>query len=525
ARLRTASATASGGYVDRGDESYTLRATGLFQNLTDIEDVVIKVDAAGTPVLVKHVADVRIGAALPQGVVTYQGEERAITAIVMMLQGSNSRDVLLATKAKLAEIEEDLPLGVTMEPVYDRANFVDRTLQTVMRNLLEGIAIVMVVLTVLMGSIRGAIVVVLGIPASMSIALFGMHLTNVAGDLMSLGAIDFGFLVDGPIVVLEALLAGSMGRHLTMSERRNLYDGTIRAVLRPVAISVAIIMLVYLPLLRLEGVEGKMIRPMAVTMAFALFSALVYTVVFLPALLVTFVPPPQRDGAAWLARLEHRYANGVERAIRARWFLLLASAAALVTSAIAFAGSGANFVPRIDEGDAMVTIRRAPSINLETARELDFAAQKALLQYPEVVRTLSMTGRAELAIDPVGKDTTDILVQLAPKEEWTSGSDLDELSELFKVAVENAAPGTFASVSQPIEDRTNELISGSRADVQIMIYGNELEQLRHLSERVAAAVRAVDGTGDVRVERALGLPELVVRPDRAKMARHGVTMA
>lgn len=524
AALEAASSTASGGYVDRGDESYTLRATGLFQSLDDISDVVIKVDHEGTPVLVRHVAEVRVGAALPQGVVTYQGEERAITAIVMMLQGSNSRDVLAAVKAELALIEADLPAGIVLEAVYDRSRFVERTLETVMRNLVEGVAIVMIVLTVLMGSLRGAFVVVLGIPASMSIALFGMHLTNVTGDLMSLGAIDFGFLVDGPIVVLESLLAASMGRHLTTSQRRAMYNGTIRAVLRPVAFSVAIIMLVYIPLLGLEGVEGKMFRPMAITMAFALFGALVYTVFFLPALLVMFVPPPKKDGAAWLGRIEHAYGRGISRAIRARWFLMLASAAALVASAVAFAGSGANFVPRIDEGDAVVAIRRAPSINLEKARELDLAAQKALRTYPETLRTLAMTGRAELAVEPVGKDSTEILVTLAPKEEWTSATDLDGLSELFKVAVENAAPGTFASVSQPIEDRTNELISGSRADVQIMIYGDSLEELRRLSEDIADAVRSVAGTGDVRVERALGLPELVVRPNRANMARHGVTM-
>lgn len=522
--LRTASATASGGYVDRGDESYTLRATGLFQSLADIEDVIVKVDVAGTPVLIKHVAEVRVGAALPQGVVTYQGEEKALTAIVMMLQGSNSRDVLMAVKAELEEIEADLPAGIVLEPVYDRSSFVERTLQTVMTNLVEGILIVTVVLTVLMGSLRGALVVVLGIPASMSIALFGMHLTNVTGDLMSLGAIDFGFLVDGPIVVLESLLAAALGRHLSLSERRAFYDETIRTVLRPVAFSVAIIMLVYIPLLGLEGVEGKMFRPMAITMAFALFGALVYTILFLPALLVLFVPPPMKDGAPWLARLEHRYAGGVANAIRVRWVLLLASAAALLASAIAFADSGANFVPRIDEGDAVVTIRRAPSINLEKARKLDLAAQLALREFPETVRTLAQTGRAELAIDPVGKESTDILVALAPKEDWVSAADLDGISELFKVAVENAAPGTFASVSQPIEDRTNELISGSRADVQVMVYGDSLEELMQISEQIASVVRDVEGTGDIRVERALGLPELVVRPDRAKMARHAVTM-
>lgn len=522
--LRAASATASGGYVDRGDEAYTLRATGLFGGVEDIEQVVVRSEPGHAPVLVRHLAEVRVGAALPQGVVTYQGEEEAITAIVMMLLGGNSRDVVNAVKDELRLIQADLPPGVTIEAVYDRARFVGRTLRTVVRNLVEGVAVVTLVLTVLLGSLRGAAVVVVGIPVSMSVALFGMHLCGITGDLMSLGAIDFGFLVDGPIVVLEALLAGTLGQRLAPSLRGRAYAQVIGPVMRPVAFAVAIIMLVYLPLLGLTGVEGKMFRPMTITMAFALLGALVYSVLFLPALLVTFVPPPPRDGAAWLQRVEQGYARAVAWAIRARWGLLVAAAAGLAAAAMAFAGAGANFVPRIDEGDAVVTIRRAPSINLEKAEELDRAAQRALLELPEVERTLAMTGRAEVATDPVGKDNTDILVMLRPKEEWVSAADLDGLSERLKTAVENAAPGSFASVSQPIEDRTNELISGSRADVQIMLYGTSLEELQALGLEVAEVVRGVEGTADVRVERVLGMPELVVRPDREQLARHGVTM-
>lgn len=522
--LRRASATARGGYVDRGPEAYTLRATGRFEGEDGIRDVVLRSRPGAPPVLVRHVAEVRTGAALPQGVVTHDGEREAVTGIVMMLLGGNSREVVHAVKDEIEAIEADLPPGVVIEPVYDRADFVDRTVATVVTNLGEGVLIVTLVLTVLLGSVRGAIVVVIGIPASMSVALLGMRLTGVTGDLMSLGAIDFGFLVDGAIVVLEALLAVVAGRELRGELRKEVYAEAIGSVARPVAFAVAIIMLVYLPLLGLEGVEGKMFRPMAITMAFALLGALVYAVVFLPAMLVTFVPPPRRDPAAWLAPIERGYARLLQAAVQARWGLLALSAGALVMAGSALAGAGANFVPRIAEGDAVVTIRRAPSISLGEAKRLDLAAQRALRRFPEVEHTLAMTGRAEVATDPVGKDNTDILVSLAPDEAWVSASDLDELSVLFKDAVETEAPGSFASVSQPIEDRTNELISGSRADVQIMLHGEDLETLRELSERVAGVVRRIDGTGDVRVERVIGLPELVVVPDRAKMARHGVTM-
>jgi heavy metal efflux system protein len=348
---------------------------------------------------------------------------------------------------------------------------------------------------------------------------------------MSLGAIDFGFLVDGPIVVLEALLAAKIGKQLSpdlrpaqrVRERLDRMRQAVSGVMRPVFYSVAIIMLVYLPLLALEGVEGKMFRPMAITMACALGGALIYSVLFLPAVLAVLNPELEGDGPRWLVRLEHAYGRIVMVAVRWRWRLLGVCCLALGTGVVVIAGAGADFVPRIDEGDAMVTIRRAPSISLDEARELDLRVQQGLRQYPEVERTLAMTGRPELATDPVGKDNTDILVALKPKDEWVSARDLDELSVLFKEAAESV-PGTFASVSQPIEDRTNELISGSRADVQIMLYGNDLFQLTDVSEAIADVVSSVEGAGDVRVERVLGLPSISIEPDRAAMAMHGVSM-
>ena len=522
--LKGASSTVSGGYLDRGAEAFTLRAIGMFRGLDDIGNVVLKTNPDGQAILVKHVAEVRDGAALRHGMITYRGEDEAVTGIVMMMLGSNSRDVIYAVKDRVAEIQASLPPGVVIETVYDRADFVERTLTTVMTNLLEGALVVFLVLVLFLGSVRGALVCVVGIPASMTIAVFGMHYAGVTGDLMSLGAIDFGFLVDGPIVVLEALLAGFIGKQLTAQERSQAYTQAIQRVIRPVAFAVAIIMLVYVPLLGLEGVEGRMFRPMATTMAFALLGALVYSVVFLPALLAVFVPPLRKDGARWLRPLARLYGWLLPGALRLRWPLLLAAAVALVVSGVVFAGKGANFVPRIDEGDLVVTIRRAPSINLEEAKRLDLMTQQILLGFPEVITTLAMTGRAEVAIDPVGKDNTDILVRLKPKPEWTTASDLDGLSEAFKSTLERQVPSTFFSISQPIEDRTNEMISGSRADVQIMLTGSDLLELKRVSEAIRGAVRDIPGTGDVRVERVLGMPELTVRPDRARLARYGVRM-
>jgi cobalt-zinc-cadmium resistance protein CzcA len=522
--LQRSNSVVSGGYLDRGAESFTLRAVGTFAGLDDIGNVVVKTSPGGQPVLVKHVANVRDGAALRHGVITHNGEDEAVTGIIMMLLGSNSRDVIYAVKDRVDEIQASLPPGVVIEPIYDRADFVERTLSTVMTNLVEGALVVFIVLVIFLGSIRGALVCVVGIPASMAIALFGMHWAGVTGDLMSLGAIDFGFLVDGPIVVLETLLASYIGKQLTADERVESYILTIQRVIRPVAFAVAIIMLVYVPLLGLEGVEGRMFRPMATTMAFALLGALIYSVVFLPALLALFVPPLKKDGAGWLRPIGRLYGRSVPFALTMRWPLILAAAVALVISGYIFKEKGANFLPRIDEGDAVVTIRRAPSVNLEEAKRLDLMVQKTLLQFPEVITTLSMTGRAEVAIDPVGKDNNDTFVRLKPKKEWTTAHDLDGLSVAFKDALERDVPSTFFSISQPIEDRTNEMISGSRADVQIMITGTDLLELKQVSENIRDAVRDIEGTGDVRVERVLGMPELTVKPDRARLARYGVHM-
>jgi cobalt-zinc-cadmium resistance protein CzcA len=520
--LSRANVNVGGGYIERKGEALTLRGVGLLANEQEIEAVVIRTAEDGTPVLVRNVSHVQIGSAMRFGTITRDGEGEAVTGITMMLVGANGREVVQAVKARVAQIQAELPPGVIIEPIYDRSEFLARTLGSVTRNLIEGALVVTLVLALFLGSLRGAFVVVLGIPASMSIALFGMHYFGITGDLMSLGAIDFGFLVDGPIVILESIIAALAGKTLIKRARDGAYAEVAGAVSRPVAFSVAIIMLVYLPLLSLEGIEGKMFRPMAVTMACALFGALVYSVLFFPALLAIFVPPSKGHGPRWVSWLGKHYDRALPWAIEHKGALLVGGGLSLLGSFVVLARSGADFVPRIAEGDAVVTVRRAPSIGLAQAKELDLAAERVLRRFPEVVTSLGMTGRAEVAIDPVGNDNTDIFVHLKPEKEWTSAHDLDDLSELFKHAIESEVPGTFVSVSQPIEDKTNELISGSRADVQIALFGESLTELKRLSETVADLVRDIPGSGDVRVERLLGAPELTVKPDRARLARYGI---
>jgi heavy metal efflux system protein len=522
--LSAANVSVGGGYVERNKESFTVRGEGMLKDLKDIGKVVVRSARGSAPVLVQHVADVQIGSALRYGVITQEGTGEAVTGIVMMLLGANSKQVVADVGKRVQEVQKDLPAGVRIEVVYDRADFVGRTLNTVMKNLLEGVAIVSLVLVLFLGSLRAAIAVVLGVPAAMSIALFGMHAFHVTGDLMSLGAIDFGFLVDGPIVIVEAVVAATAGRQLVGAARARAYDRVAKGVARPVAFAVAIIMLVYVPLLSLEGVEGKMFRPMALTMASALFGAFVYSMVFFPAVLVSMVPPAQGHGPRWVQWLSARYARLVPLTLRLRCPILASAAAALVVASWLFGRAGAEFVPRIFEGDAVVTIRRAPSVSLEEARRLDIETERVLQGFPEVITTIGQTGRAEVAVDPVGNDNTDLLTRLRPLDQWKTAQDFDDLSERFKLAIENRVPGTFVSVSQPIEDRTNEIISGSRADVQIQLFGDSLQVLTEFAGRIGKVVRMVPGTGDVRVERVLGAPMISAAADRDMLARYGVEL-
>ena len=522
--LGAANQNAGGGYLDRNAESYVVRGVGLLKDERDIEDVALRIEPGGAPVQVKHVARVQVGAALRYGAITHGGQGEAVAGIVMMLLGANSRDVVRAVGARVAEIQTDLPAGVTIDTIYDRADFVGRTLRTVMTNLVEGVAIVTIILALFLGTLRGALAVVIGIPMAMSVALIGMHVFGVTGDLMSLGAVDFGFLVDGPIVILEAIMAATAGRQIVSAARAGEYANVSKSSVRPVALAVAIIMLVYVPLLSLEGVEGKMFRPMALTMAMALFGAVVYAVVFFPAVVVLLVPPSRRHGPRWMDAIAASYARIAPAVVARRtWVLALATVVFLLVG-WRFLRAGAEFVPRIFEGDAVVTIRRAPSIALDKARDLDLAVEKVLHSFPEVVTTLGMTGRAEVAVDVVGNDNTDLFVRLKPIAAWTTTHDFDELSRRFKSAIEDQVPGTFVSVSQPIEDRTNEIISGSRADVSIQIFGPDLDDLSRLASQMRETVRPIAGTGDVRVERILGQPVISAVVDRQRMAIYGVRL-
>ncbi|MDW8245988.1 MAG: CusA/CzcA family heavy metal efflux RND transporter [Sandaracinaceae bacterium] len=519
-------AAVGGGWVERGPELMVIRGESQFRDTSDIASVVVKTEENGTPILIKHLGDVRIGAALPYGVVTMNGESDAVTGVVMMRIGANSREVVHAVHAKLAAIQKDLPEGVVIDTVYDRADFIRRTLKTVATNLVEGALLVAIVVFAFLRNWRASLLVTLGIPFSMIVAISGMLWFGIDGNLMSLGAIDFGFLVDGPIVMVEAIVARfALEQVMKDFSPVQSVKEALERVARPVVFSVLIILLVYLPLLTLEGTEGKMFRPMAATMGLALFGSVLFSLIAFPALSALFLRPSSSSHTTHHheGQLEHHYRRSLRKVLEARFWVIGAGALAFILCLPLLLSLGADFVPRIEEGDIVVVVKRIPSVGLTEARRLDLEVQQVLRRFPEVLSTVAMNGRPEVATEPVGMDSTDILVRLRPHAEWKTAHDLDALGEAIKRAIESEVPASFVSVSQPIEDRTNELISGSRADVAIVLFGDELARMSDIAKRIGRLVAGISGAGDIRIERVLGLPMIEVEIDRKKLARYGLT--
>ncbi len=524
--LERNNASVGGGYIEKNRESFAIRADAQFHSIEDIENTVVTSDADGTPVLIKNLGAVRIGAALRFGTVTKHGEGEIVKGTVMMLTGANSREVVHAVKARLAEVEKELPDGVQIRSYYDRAEFIGRMLKTVTSNLAEGALLVAVVLFLTLGSFRGALIAALAIPLAMGIAVIGMVRMGVTGNLMSLGAIDFGLLVDGAIVMLEvALVEIAVRRAKSREDVSYLVAQSMSKAARPVVFSLLIILLVYLPLMALEGVEGRMFKPMAVTVALALGGALLFSLTAFPALAATVLGPIKHHDEyhGLFGRARRGYEQLLDRLLPApKPVLAIAAGVLIVTGALA-TSLGAEFVPRLDEGELSLDIKRLPSISITEAQRLGVEVEEVLARIPEVTSVVTLTGRAEVATDPVGPDETEVMVKLRPKDEWTSASDLDALGEIIKEKIEGEVPATFVSVSQPIEDRVNQLLAGSRADVVIKVFGQDLTVLKKTADEIGKVIRDVPGRGDSRVQRVLGLPMLEVTPDRQRLARYGMS--
>ncbi len=529
--LWKSNANAGGGYIEHNREHFVIGTNGLVTNLEDLKRVVIGATPEGVPITVATVGDVAFGPRLRRGAATKDGKGEVVVGIALMLMGENARTVTAAVKAKLDAIQSSLPAGTKIEAFYDRSVLVNRTIETVGKNLLEGALLVIAVLLVLLGDLRAGLVVATTIPLSLLFAIVIMSATGQSGNLMSLGAIDFGLLVDGAVIIVEnavrrlAERQHAIDQPLTADERMAVVREATVEVRAASVFGEAIIAIVYLPLLALTGIEGKMFRPMAMTVLLALGGAFLLSLTLIPVLTSYLVRPGRGEHEPWLLRKAHAaYLPLFRGAMRQRWLTVMAGVLVLACGVGLFMRIGAEFIPQLDEGDLLIEARRLPGVALSESVAEDLRLQKALLTIPEIEAVVTRTGAPELATDPMGLEQSDVYIILKDRERWRPGVLKEDLAAELSETAEAAVPEIASGISQPIQMRTNELIAGVRSDVAVLLYGPDLDRLLALGEQAAAAIREIPGAKDVRVEQVAGLKYLRIVPDRARLARYGFTI-
>jgi len=525
-----ANAATGGGYIEHDRQHYVITGEGLVESREELEQVVVRMTEDGSPIRVADIASVRFEPSLRRGAASADGEGEVVVGLTLMLMGENSRTVTDAIKRKVADIELTLPAGTQIRPFYDRSLLVDRTIRTVATNLLEGAALVIVVLLLLLGDVRAGLVVAATIPLAMLFAIVLMDLVGVSGNLMSLGAIDFGLIVDGAVIVVDnavrrlAIAHTRKGAHLSSLERAAVVRDATLEVRSATVFGEAIIAIVYLPILSLSGIEGKLFQPMAMTVLFALAGAFVLSLTVIPVLTSYVVRARERPQPWLLRQVKRLYEPLLAGALHRRASTMFIGVAAIIAAAVLFTRIGAEFVPQLDEGELLAEVRRLPGVSLRESVAMDLRMERALSSIPEVQRVVAKTGSPELAFDPMGIDQTDIFIMLEPRERWREGLDRDQLASEIERAITNAVPEVAPSLSQPIQMRTNELVAGVRSDVGIIVHGPQLEQLKHLGEAVLAHLDGIPGVVDARMEQVSGLNYLRIVPDRQQLARHGLTV-
>ena len=517
--------TVGGGYLERGREQMLVRGTALLGSLEDVESVVVSTTDEGTPVTIGQLGAVEFAPLIRQGAVTRDGRGEAVIGIAMMGFGENARVVSEDLAAALTELEPSLPEGVEVDVFYNRTDLVDRTIRTVETNLLEGGLLVIAVLLLMLGNVRGGLIVAIAIPLSMLCAFIGMYLAGLSGNLMSLGAIDFGLIVDGSVVMIENIVrvVGERRRRGESIDDSIILDAS-REVARPVTFAVVIIMLVYLPILGLTGIEGKMFKPMALTVVFALAGSLVLALTAMPVLASIFLKKAEEKDT-WLVRQAHRlYTPALSLVLRNPNRTGVAAAALFALSLGLAPLLGAVFVPKLDEGSIALQIIRPPSVSLEESILQSGEVERAIVEaFPDEATTvISRTGRAEIATDPMGVDFSDVYVMLHPRDQWTRAENQAELVEQMEAELKSRVPGVNFAFSQPIELRVNELIEGVRSDVALFLYGEDLGELKRVGDEMVATLGAVEGAQDVKAEKIAGLPMLQIDVDRQAISRLGM---
>ena len=527
---------AGGGAVQMGGEQIVIRAASRVRSAEEIADLPIKFRSGTQPIKVRDVATVAIGSHVRTGASTWNGRECVLGA-AMMLSGENSRIVSKRVAAKIEELSARLPPGIEIRTGYDRTNLVDRTIATVEKNLVEGALLVIAVLFLMLGNIRAALIVSLAIPLSFLFAITGMVQGRVSGNLMSLGAVDFGLIIDGAVVMVEnairrlGIRQHELGRLLNPGERRETVRDACREVGTPTFFGVLIITIVYLPILALTGIEGKMFKPMAITVMLALVGALILSLTLMPVLCSFLLGGRISEGDSWLLRLAKRaYAPSLRWALRLRWLLVIGAMAFVAWSFSIFQKLGAEFVPQLDEGSFATHMIRTTSIGLDASVDMQERAEKVLLEeFPEVAYTFSRIGTAEIATDPMGVNVADCYIFFSPESSWrkVDGRTItkDELADLMSKRLSVRVPGQAYLFSQPIEMRFNEILEGTRADIAVKVFGEDYAEIERIATEVRELLEQVPGAADVEFDALGKSPMLEITLNREAMTRYNLHAA
>lgn len=521
-----------GSYIEQQSNAYFIRGLGQVKSLSDIEKIVIK-NVNGFPVLIGDVAKVQFGTATRYGAVTYNGKGEVVAGITLMLKGENFNEVIKHVKERMVQIQKSLPEGVVIEPFIDRTQLVGRAIGTVKRNLIEGALIVIFVLVLLLGNLRAGLIVASMIPLAMLFAVSMMKLFGVSGNLMSLGAIDFGLIVDGAVIIVEATLHHLHERNLKQKLTKAEMDEEVYQSASKIRTSAAfgeiIILIVYLPILALVGIEGKMFRPMAETVAFAILGAFILSLTYVPMISALFLSKNTAHKKNISDRImdgvKHFYLPVLNASLRIKKLIVAISVVVLIITYFIFKSMGGEFIPTLEEGDFALEVRMAQGTSLSQAIETYSKAEQLLKQQiPEIKQAVTRIGTAEIPTDPMPIEGGDVMLSMKPKEEWVTAKTQEEMMEKIEEVL-SEIPGVTAEVSQPMQMRFNELISGVKQDVAIKIFGDDVQELVNQSNKVAALISKVDGVTEPYVEKVNGLPQIIVDYNRARIAQYGLSIS
>lgn len=525
-----------GAYIDKMPNAYFIRGLGLVSSLDDIGKIVVKTNINGTPTLIKDVATPQLGSAIRYGAMTRNGEGEVVGGVVMMLKGANSADVVADVKKKIPSIQKSLPEGVKIEPYLDRTALVNKSITTVEHNLLEGALIVIFVLVLFLGNLRAGLIVASVIPLAMLFAVIMMNLFGVSGNLMSLGAIDFGVIVDGAVIIVEAILHRIHQSHTHHPGRVILDKEEMNVEVNAAASSVAnsstfgqmIILIVYIPILTLIGIEGKMFRPMAMTVSFAIIGALILSLTYVPmmcALIISRKTSQKKNISDRLMDFFQRiYHPIIEFAIQRKWTVVIIAVLVFVSSLFVFSRLGGEFIPTLEEGDFTFSSILPQGSSLSQSIYNNQQVEKTLLQFPEVKEVVSKTGSAEIPTDPMPVEATDVTIILKEHDEWKTAHTRETLQDTMIKSLQSAIPGVFFEASQPIQMRFNELMTGVKQDIAIKIFGENIDTLSAYADKVAHVISTVNGAGAPQIEKVSGLPQITVLYNRDRMAQYSLNV-